>query len=286
MTNKNALYLYNSACGIGDAVCAMYAACGLADSQKKEVVLQTLHPEWLSRVEHPRVTITTLDNLGADMGVMYKEQCRESAMGPTVSRAQFYCDRISDFYDIDPFTPKRPDKIHSRFNRIPGLHRYVVLVPFANELIKEWPAGHWNHLAGLIRDAGFQVVAISDTKRKDRLLPMFDDHVRFYHGQSTSWVLDVLFGATLVIGNDSGIPHVCGLYSIPCVSIIAHFSPEFTFAHSKNLLIATPDESVQCRWCGHLPEKGFRGEKCGVPCSALMGIGPERVMSIALPMVK
>lgn len=263
----------------------MYASCGLADFKKKPVVLQTLHAEWLSRVEHPNVYVTELDNVGADMGVQYKEQCYESVHGPTRSRPKFYCDRISDYFKIDEYEPKRPAKIISQFNRIPGLNRYVVLVPFANETIKEWPAGHWNRLSLMLAAKGYQVVAISDSKRSDRLKTMFEPHVRYYFGQGIQWVLDLLFGASLVVGNDSGIPHICGLYSIPCISVIAQFDPFFTFDQAQNLIAAYPEEEVRCRGCAHLPEKGFRGEKCGIPCSALMGIGPEKVFSLSLPLI-
>lgn len=276
--------IYNSASGIGDAVCALYVACGMADAHQCQVELQTNHSAWLGRASHPNVKFVKNTGIGPDMNADYGRQCRESRYGPSLSRARYYCDRVAEYYGIEPFKPARPKQFSLSFSPIKK-GKYVVLVPFSNETIRTWPLPHWTKLADYLHEQGMGVVAIADGKRSDQVKRMFGDHVEYYWGMSVQWVLDLLFGAKLVIGNDSGIPHVCGLYSVPCISVLAHFDPDYVFEHAVNLVAAFPDESVLCRGCGMQSDAGYRGDKCGVPCSALMGIGPERVLSLALPLI-
>lgn len=102
----------------------------------------------------------------------------------------------------------------------------IVVSPFSNGLIRDWPPEHYADLIGLLlEDLPDEVVRVVGTanQRKDayrivRNLPA--DRVKNDCGL-ISWdaVTDLVRDASCVIGNNSGIPHLAGFYKVPTVCI-------------------------------------------------------------------
>lgn len=94
----------------------------------------------------------------------------------------------------------------------------VVVAPFANERIKEWPSDHFRRLIELIIDKdGFRVIIVgtrSQRARADRLVRGFSA-VRVINtcGQiKWSEVIAVVSSAACVVANNSGIAHLAAMH--------------------------------------------------------------------------
>lgn len=281
--SRKKLHLFNSAHGIGDHVVALYACIG-ATKAGFDVVFHTRFPKWLSRVQHPGLTITGdlppgLPDLSEGPNPPSKlpkgvvdlnhDPAFQSRFGR--NRAQWYADAIQP--GLKPTLPSNID----RSIRLPrfDFSRYAILAPFSAWARRDWPTANWTRLTHLLREAGFEVVAIgvaSDTKRFEEAFTQTTALWAIDH--PVEWVMDALLGATCVIGNDSGISHLAGLLGLPTVAIHSHLRGEFLFQPAK---VTSVTPKTNCTFCGWQVDKGY-STACDAACSALGTVGPEEVM--------
>ena len=272
------LDLYLSATGIGDSICALYAACGAANAQREKqrsgvVRLHTMHPGWLQRVRHPGVEIGPFEHVAGttwiDVSRDYDGQLMRAA-----SRKQWYCDNIAP-----GLTPCRPDSvdmsIHSqRVARAP----YVVIAPFSHWSARHWPVSHWSYLVALLHDSGMHSVLLDGPGDGARLREAFQglrpEWATWFWGHSEEWVADVMLGAVAVVGLDSGMMHYAALLGVPTVAVMSHLPPSVVFSHTKVQAVTPQTSCAFCRW---QPDRGFR-HVCDQMCTALASIAPERVL--------
>lgn len=263
------LHVFNSALGIGDHITALYTCVGAANAGH-EVVFHTRFPEWLERTRHPGLTIT--GNLppkrgrGIDLNHDANLQLRYGR-----ARARWYADAIEA-----GLKPARPAFVDQTI-RIPrfDFDRYVAIAPFSAWSRRDWPGANWTRLTHLLREDGWEVVAIGVAKDAERFAKTFDQTTALWAiDHPPEWVMDAMLGAHCVIGNDSGMTHLAGLLGVPAVAIHAHMPADFLFAHT---VIESLTPKTNCTFCRWQPDRGYNNS-CNAGCSALATIGPEDVM--------
>lgn len=102
---------------------------------------------------------------------------------------------------------------------------YIVVAPFSNEQLRDWPGGHYAELLDhCVRNLDSTIKVIGTIHQRPmanlivRNLPA--DRVENLCGL-LPWarVSDLLAGAQVVVGNNSGIPHTAARLGVPTVCI-------------------------------------------------------------------
>ena len=294
------LHVANHANGIGDAITGLYAAAALAGPHRS-VVYHTRFSRWLKRAAHAGLSITgTPPPKGAqDMDVNYAEQLRYApdkvkwyAGLVHPSRALAYSANGEQSAVIRNkragVDAGQGGMVELQVNCEVGTPRldfakYVILAPFAAWEARDWPETHWRRLAWLLKEAGYEIVAIGTKKEAERMERTFNKSYAYWAiDHDPEWVMDAMMDAAVVIGLDSGMIHVAGLLGVPTLCIHSHLPPEFLFSHAPTVKSVTP--STGCVFCRWQEDCGFM-EGCGTSCSALATVGPEAVMGKFIAML-
>lgn len=270
--------LFLSAQGIGDACCALYAACGAADVTG-DVTLHTQHVGFAARVQHPGLTIVADDKTNAlqrgwfDVSFGYQDQLVTGQ-----NRKEWYCEnlRMASGLEVKPTAPKFVNNkvFYPRRN-----DKYVVFAPFSCFSERHWIDRHWRRLFDLIQESGRSVAIIDVPDGRDRVKACFGNceskTCSVHYGENAEFVTDLLLGAECVVTLDSGMAHVGGLLGVPTVAIMAQLEPSMIFSHTK-VIGATPQ--TDCTFCRWQPSRGYRAA-CQAGCSAIATVSPEQVMN-------
>lgn len=276
-----ALHVANHAHGIGDAITGLYAAIALT-ANNQPVVYHTRFGRWMQRAFHPLLTITgSPPPKGTrDMDVDYAEQLRYAP-----DKVSWYAGRVAgdrgSVFDLETNKLRQTRAVRPtvqrevKISRL-GFSKYVLLAPFAAWEARDWPEQHWRRLAHLLKEQGYEIVAIGTKAEAARLERTFNNSNAFWVvDHEPEWVMDAMLEATAVIALDSGMIHVAGLLGVPAVCIHAHLPGEFLFSHAPTVRSVTPNTGcVGCRW---QEDRGFT-QGCATACSALAVVGPEAVM--------
>lgn len=267
---------FKTANGLGDAVCGLYAACGLAEIAAKPVYLRTRYWEWLAGVSHPGVSVVPEMAAAFDPSSDYDGQLLAAAAGTCPSRVQWYCDRMAEQFHLGVFSGRRPTVAVPEPVIGTG---YIAATPFSAHGSREWPSAKWSSLTARLASAGRKIVVLGDHSHEDRLRRLFSGvSCEWFWGMSPAWVTAVVANASLVVGNDSGLVHVAGLYGVPAVAVMSHLSPEFVFGDlAPSVRGVRPDEKEwPCRGCGWRTDYGYK-QRCDSGCAALQSISVDRV---------
>jgi ADP-heptose:LPS heptosyltransferase len=101
----------------------------------------------------------------------------------------------------------------------------IVIAPFSNSEIRDWPVGHWARLIGLLLDRWAGEIHVIGTRNQ---MLRAAEVVRAYDATRVMnmcghmvWneALAGLRRAACVIGNNSGVAHVAGFYGAPTVCV-------------------------------------------------------------------
>lgn len=270
--------------GIGDAVCGVYTACGLAD-RGHIVTFHAKHEEWLRWIEHTNLTIVRdMEARVLNANANYNDQLEASRLGTCESRSLWYMKNIhAEFPKIkgDPL-PARPLKILPCGTATELPKDYIVLAPFSAYADRQWSIQHWRMLARVLMNEGHNVIAIGGHKHGDALKAAFTKTgVTYWWGQSPEWVVKAIRNAKILIGNDSGPAHIAGLYGSKAIALCGQIDGQFVYKHSPTVTPVHPPESVPCRMC-HWKAAGHFTDLCANECSALQLISPFEVADLAL----
>jgi hypothetical protein len=183
------LHVANHAHGIGDAVTGLYAAAALGE-KGRPVIYHTRFARWLQRASHPLLTITeeAPPKGTRDMDADYVEQLRYAP-----DKVRWYSgqtgwrNRQSPLSNAvhkvrrgengkAPVAPAIPNITVNREVGIPRLDfpKYVLLAPFAAWEARDWPETHWRRLAWLLKEAGYEIVAIGTKGEAERMERTFN----------------------------------------------------------------------------------------------------------------
>ena len=160
----------------------------------------------------------------------------------------------------------------------------VILAPFSNSDIRDWPAEHY---AGLIEDLvrrgdgerSIRVVGTANQKlRANDIVRRFDPaRVENACGR-LSWpaLLVELRRAACVVGNNSGVAHLAGYYGVPTVCVFggSHQRVEWSPRGSKMVLVS---RSIACSPC-----QLDHGASCPFDKACLAQIAPAEVADVVL----
>jgi len=286
------LTLHTFAKGIGDAVCAYYAACGAAEATQGQVTLLSRFPEWFERVSHPGVQIEPHRDEGIDLSGGQAGYNAQLAMSN--DRKQWYCDIIAREAGIRSFAPRPPKNADNTQRSKPlDFPRYVLISPFTTWSDRQWLPLHWARMAQQLAASDVPVVVAAsggELKRTEEIFGSCPPQVSWHVGWPVNTLLDAILGATVVIGNDSGIPHVSAMHGVPTVAIHSHLPHELIWSHTNVESVMPETACVGCRW-GHGAGSKANAHAgwaacCNKGCSALATVAPERVAEVVLRMMR
>jgi ADP-heptose:LPS heptosyltransferase len=103
----------------------------------------------------------------------------------------------------------------------------IVVAPFSNSDIRDWPTGHWAALIGLLLERWTEggTIRVIGTRnqmlRAAEVVRAFDATRVVNMCGHMAWdaVLAQLRAAACVIGNNSGVAHLAGFYGVPTVCV-------------------------------------------------------------------
>ena len=260
---------HTSAGGIGDAVCALYVACGLANAGFK-VLYHSKFPEWL-KVEHPGVQILP-DQKCFDINDDYDGQLAAAHNKSVTSRLDWYLLNLSRQFDIGDVKAARPDTVFKPEPIYPS--GYIVLAPISAGRPRIYPMPHWRRIAKDLSQTHKVVVLAGEDGRQAIDEGFFGVDVDKQIGLSANDALRYFANADCVVANDSGPAHIAGLYSVPCVAVIAQASGKFLFECSPT--VRTVEAEASCAKC-YWQRSGGWDRVCEMGCSALYTVKPEEV---------
>lgn len=231
-----------SANGIGDAACALYAACGLARVVDRPVELVTKWRDWFAEVETPGVKLVgRSDGQCINANWDYQRQVKDAP-----SRKQDYCNALADALFLSPFTPIAPTA--RPFTPLPVRYpphlrpfvshsrpEYIILAPFSEGPGRVWP--HWRQLAERLAERRYMVIGIGAAKDREAMEGICGGIV----GASPGAVMRMLAGARCIVANDSAPAHLGGLLGVPTVCVHAGCLPhDFLFNLAPSVRSVTP----------------------------------------------
>lgn len=140
---------------------------------------------------------------------------------------------------------------------IPASAKCVVIAPFSNSTVRDWPLDYYKRLIGLLlSEVGCYIVLVASRGQAVRLAPLDedyadDDRVVNLAGQ-TDWtgLAYVLRQADLVIANNSGIAHLAAACARPTLAIYSgsHQPQEWG---PRGQLARAITAVVSCSPCGY-----------------------------------
>jgi ADP-heptose:LPS heptosyltransferase len=161
----------------------------------------------------------------------------------------------------------------------------IVIAPYSNSAIRDWPAGHFSALIGLLlagwNDGAGLIRVIGTAGQRLRTNAIVRSHssnrVRNDCGR-LPWpdVIKELRQATCVIGNNSGIAHLAGSFGVPTVCIFGGSHQRLEW-RPLGFNVTLLSRSIGCSPC-HLDH----GAKCGNGLACLTEISPEEVAGASL----
>lgn len=255
-----------SANGIGDAVCGIYAACGIADTGRP-VEFFTKNFPWVKYASHPGVKILPYDESVFDANANYRQQMRDAEAGKLISRSHHYINNLKVGFGLQDCDPCRPKSI----DRPNALNGKIVMAPFSTHQSRDWL--HWRRLAMLLKDLPLVAIGI-EKQQKEIEHYFFGLPVEIKIDCPPNEVIELVSGAACVIGNDSGMMHLAGFYGSKAICLMAQFDPEYTFYCSPSVEWIVPDMS--CVGCHTVADAGWDPD-CLRMCSALQTITPDKV---------
>lgn len=274
--DSNVVSFHLSADGLGDTICGIYAACGLANAGH-EVEYYAKNLIWLYGVSHPKLKLLSTDAQPFDANANYKQQLRSAFHNVVNSRSGWYIQNISNAYGIPVCKPSRPNVVKPP-RVMDG--KYVVIAPFATHESRDWGYNHYRKLSIALKNHGIRVIPIGTKKQSARLDTAFYGlDLEKISDKQPEWITALVANATVVVGNDSGIVHLGGLYQVPTICILSHFSPQYLFMCGETIDGITPD--MNCVKCHTLVDGGW-DQNCNFECSALQTINPEFVANMVI----
>lgn len=255
---------YLSAIGIGDAVCGLYAACGIAD-KRFNVSFHTKHVDWLSVVQHPNVRICSEPDLFADANLDYAGQLKSGQVG---SRPNWYIKNLRRFYELPDCVARRPASV-TQFKKE---QKTAVIAPSSIWPVRSWNSNRWTELSNLLKAAGYLVTVVGSGKIPEQIPA---DTVLW--NRSTADVISAIGSATILFGNDSGMVHVAGLLGTPAVAVLGPTTRDFVFDCADSVVGITSD--MPCSGCYWQRDRGW-DERCVKICESLQSIQPEAVFQL------
>lgn len=156
----------------------------------------------------------------------------------------------------------------------------IVVAPFSNSDIRDWPEDHFSRLIGLLLSRWEGEIHVIGTRsqmtRGAAIVRQFDAIRAISDCGRLAWsdMVSLIRGAACVIGNNSGVTHLSSWFGVPTVCIFggSHQREEW---RPISFSAHTVTRAIGCAPC-HL----HRAADCPYGKACLHGIEPERVADI------
>lgn len=163
----------------------------------------------------------------------------------------------------------------------------IIVAPFSNSDIRDWPGGHYAALAGILaaRWPGPGMIRVIGTRnqalRANDIVRSLDPARVANDCGRLPWsdVVAALKTAACVIGNNSGIAHLAGSYGVPTVCVFGGSHQRLEW-RPIGFRVVTISRSIGCSPC-HLDH----GANCPYDKSCLRQIAPETVADTVLKLL-
>lgn len=158
----------------------------------------------------------------------------------------------------------------------------IVIAPFANSDIRDWPLGHFQALVRLLVEARPEPIHVVGApgqaiRARDLVRPFDPERVVNDCGRLAWPALEALIrDAGCVIGNNSGIAHLAAFAGVPTICIFggAHQRGEWRPIGDN---VVTLSRALACAPCGL-----HNAASCPFGVACLDQIAPEKVAETAL----
>ncbi len=164
----------------------------------------------------------------------------------------------------------------------------VLLAPFSNSEIRDWPPGHFEALAHMLLEADelpgrIQVVGTASQRlRANDIVRRLDPERAVNSCGRLSWseLLGEIRRSACVVGNNSGVAHLAGAYGVATVCVFggSHSRLEWR-PRGERLLLLT--RAIACSPC-HIDHEGG----CPYDKACLKRIEPAEVAAAVLDRVR
>lgn len=154
--------------------------------------------------------------------------------------ARYYCSMVSRHFPI-----KVPDNLAIQLDVPETRKEYALIHPGSGSLSKNYSPEFYHEIAKLLSRKGYAKVGfILGPAELER------DSEKSFHGQ---WIIkpegvnrlaDLLSGATLYVGNDSGVSHLAAILGIPTITLYKTTDPKVWGTIGKNARHVVSDEAT------------------------------------------
>jgi ADP-heptose:LPS heptosyltransferase len=197
-------------------------------------------------------------------------------------------ERVKPLYQAD--LPQRlagpsQESIIKRPRNCPSA-KCVVIAPFSNSRVRDWPLGRYEELIGLLlKDSGIHIILVGTRDHVAQLASLCqtygdDNRITSVAGQ-TDWsgLAALLLQADLVIANNSGVAHLAAACGRPTLAIYSgSHQPQEWRPRGQTIRIITA--VVSCSPCGY-----EKLELCPYDHRCMTMIEPETVVQHARAML-
>jgi hypothetical protein len=271
---RDDLCLYSSARGLGDAISALYVACGYAKAGRR-TTLYSYFPHIVGITHTENLIILPEPPRGANCNVGYKEQLTAAAEVGT-TRCEWLSSNIAKAYGIEQVPCERPDALPFF-----DLNDTVVMSPFSIHAGRAWHPANWARLGKELQRAGRKVLVVAQKHDEQTCRDVFGSvGVDFELDLPTEKLLALVGGAALVIGNDSGIAHLGGLLGRPTLALLAATTHRYLYDMAPSVRAVEPPAPAGCSPCFWQAPKVM--PMCNRYCSPLQTIGVFQVLDRAI----
>lgn len=151
----------------------------------------------------------------------------------------------------------------------------IALSPWTNAAVRQWPIRHWGQLSELLRAQGFAVCILDAPKAKGRAVPSDAFPSPKFRSADPYEVAAAVSKVDMVIGNDSGMPHLAGFVGTRALAICGPTDGRVAFGGWPSVTpIQAPGECSGCLWF----KDGGWNSWCGFGCQMLSELRPSAVL--------
>lgn len=151
----------------------------------------------------------------------------------------------------------------------------IALSPWTNAAVRQWPIRHWGHLSELLRKQGFAVCLLDPPKPSGKQVPSDAFPLPKFRSANPYDVAAVVSKVDMVLGNDSGMPHLAGFVGTQALAICGPTDGEVAFGGWPTVHpIQAPGKCTGCLWF----QDGGWNSWCGFGCQTLNDLKPSTVL--------
>ena len=134
--------------------------------------------------------------------------------------------------------------------------RDIVIAPFSNSDIRDWPVGHFAALVGILlesleRDDRITVVGTrSQRLRGNEIVRAYDPRRVVNACGLHTWpqLVEALKAASCVVGNNSGVTHLSGFHDVPTVCVFGGSHQRLEW-RPQGFSVSVVSRSIGCSPC-------------------------------------